>query len=1116
MQWLLCSKASSRKVSSILKTIKSNTTPIFRFQIFLAYSCLALCANLALAQSSFIAFESGPVRPVALSIDGNTLFITNIPDNRLELVDVSSDSLISLGSVPVGLEPVAIAVLDADTLFVANHLSDSVSVVKLTPRPHVSMTLLVGDEPRDLVIADPDGAGPLAPRLFIATAHRGQHRDHASIAGVPGAGSSQLTQASIPRADVWVFDTGDLGQAVGGVPLQIVELFADTPRALAVSNDGTTVYVAIHFSGNQTTIVNTGVVCNGFTLATSCTTDGISTPGGLLDGMNPGGNPGPSTNVEGIDAPEVGLIVKWNPDAGPADSDVTTGEFQDELARNWNNAVRFRLPDKDVFAIDTTSLQETAVHTGVGTTLFNMVVNPVSGALYISNTDANNAQRFEGPGIFGGSTVQGHLAKSQITVISQPEVTGSDVDARHLNKHIDYSLLPASEDVRDRSLATPLEMVVSPDGNTLYVAGFGSSAIGYFDTNELEQNTFTPNAEARIDVSGGGPAGLAINQDGSRLYALTRFDNGVSAIDTLSKTEVSHITLYNPEPSSIIIGREFLYDARTTSSNGETSCASCHIFGDTDHLAWDLGDPDDVVKFDPIPTLLGQFANIGSGSNGGADVEEFHPMKGPMTTQTLRGLSNSGAMHWRGDRSNGALGMDATDEDLSFRNFIVAFSGLVGREENIDEVSMQAFSDFQLQVFLPPNPNRMLDNSLRSAEQRGADFFDGPRLSDGLPNNSTSENLLDRTGFTCEGCHELDRAQGFFGTGTNQSFEGGSQIIKVPHLRNLYTKIGMFGMPQSPGITTTDNSFLGDQIRGYGFTHDGSIDSLLRFLSLSLFQSGVLSDDVGFTDSSQHHDMEEFLLVFDTDLAPIVGQQVTYSAVNEDFAADRVALLMQRASTSFVSKSLGGVVVEADLIAKATVDGIARGWFYQGGNSFISDQNEVYSLDELQCLSQTDGPVTFTAVPPGSGSRIGIDRDEDSVLDGLEVEYFGLTRVDTTPADVDTLSDRYLSCLALKQQRTAQSTQFDCDTGALTFAVSLEGSEIYQISMQLSNSDPVQFELTDGQGSSSVVDNMPSYSVADGLLLPVTRISCENVVSNLRLQLLQEDPIIFEVVSFDQ
>src|SRR5690606_19901038 len=57
-----------------------------------------------------------------------------------------------------------------------------------------------------------------------------------------------------------------------------------------------------------------------------------------------------------------------------------------------------------------------------------------------------------------------------------------------------------------------------------------------------------------------------------------------------------------------------------------------------------------------------------------------------MTTQTLRGLSTHGAMHWRGDRATGFFNAnphnptpeDAFDEELSFKNFIVAFDGLNG------------------------------------------------------------------------------------------------------------------------------------------------------------------------------------------------------------------------------------------------------------------------------------------------------------------------------------------------------------------------------------------------------------------------------------------------------
>ncbi len=45
-------------------------------------------APVARATSSFVEFESGQVRPLALSPDGTHLFAVDTPDNRLETFDV--------------------------------------------------------------------------------------------------------------------------------------------------------------------------------------------------------------------------------------------------------------------------------------------------------------------------------------------------------------------------------------------------------------------------------------------------------------------------------------------------------------------------------------------------------------------------------------------------------------------------------------------------------------------------------------------------------------------------------------------------------------------------------------------------------------------------------------------------------------------------------------------------------------------------------------------------------------------------------------------------------------------------------------------------------------------
>src|SRR5947209_2142937 len=55
-------------------------------------------------------FESLQTRPLALSPNRKLLFALNTPDNRLEIFKVKGRALEPIGSVEVGLEPVAIAV----------------------------------------------------------------------------------------------------------------------------------------------------------------------------------------------------------------------------------------------------------------------------------------------------------------------------------------------------------------------------------------------------------------------------------------------------------------------------------------------------------------------------------------------------------------------------------------------------------------------------------------------------------------------------------------------------------------------------------------------------------------------------------------------------------------------------------------------------------------------------------------------------------------------------------------------------------------------------------------------------------------------------------------------
>ncbi|HEU4535557.1 MAG TPA: beta-propeller fold lactonase family protein, partial [Polyangiaceae bacterium] len=480
--------------------------------------------------------------------------------------------------MPVGLEPVAVAARDDGEVWVVNHLSDSVSVVKLSAGgARVVRTLLVGDEPRDVVFAGPPGH----PRAFITAAHRGQNAPFAP----------QLTTPGVGRADVWVFDADAPGGGLGGAPLRIINLFSDTPRALAASADGQTVYAAAFVSGNRTAIVAHGQIPN--------------------TGEASGGIPLPNVNHAGAPEPDVSLIVKFD-----------GLHWVDELGRPWDDHVKFNLPDKDVFVIDaaapTPALKPggAGFFAGVGTVLFNLAVNPKNGKVYVTNTEARNDVRFEGAGVFADTTVRGRAVESRITVLD-----GQGASPRRLNKHLDEGDgSPVPGPVRALSVSQPTGLAFAPDGDTLYVAALGNDKVVVYDADALEDDSFFPDAADQVHVSGGGPTGLALDHARQRLYVLTRFDNGISIVDTAARAEVGHLTMHNPEPPSIVAGRRCLYDAALTSGRGDQACASCHIFGDKDELSWDLGDPDGDVA--DAPGIVRAALGVGHVS--------FHPMKGPM------------------------------------------------------------------------------------------------------------------------------------------------------------------------------------------------------------------------------------------------------------------------------------------------------------------------------------------------------------------------------------------------------------------------------------------------------------------------------------------------------
>jgi hypothetical protein len=101
-----------------------------------------------------------------------------------------------------------------------------------------------------------------------------------------------------------------------------------------------------------------------------------------------------------------------------------------------------------------------------------------------------------------------------------------------------------------------------------------------------------------------------------------------------------------------------------------------------------------------------------------------------------------------------------------------------------------------------------------------------------------------------------------------------------------------------------------------------------------------------------------------------VGQQTTLTKHNAAVVGPRIDLLIARAEMH-----------ECDLVAKNRWGG----FLYVGDGKFRVSRRGTPAIPDALLRATAllpKGEITYTCVPPGSGTRIGIDRDEDGVLDG--------------------------------------------------------------------------------------------------------------------------------------
>ncbi len=769
------------------------------------------------------------------------------------------------------------------------------------------------------------------------------------------AGSPERAFVSCSQANtVLVFDPADLTAAP-----QRIDIEAEDPRALAVSPDGSRVYAAIFESGNGSTILG-----GGSTMANGYPPNVVNEPGGPYGGQNPPPNDGANFEPQigaGVPTPPgVGLIVKKNP----------VGQWLDDNGGDWSSlvsgpnavlsgrAVGWDLPDRDVAVIDARTLAVTWIPS-----LMNLCmaldVRP-GGDVTVVGTDAKNEVRFE-PNLTGVF----------VRVMLGVAPTSGPSAVADLNLHLDYSVGTVQQSIRDRALGDPRGIVWNAAGDRGYVSGMGSNNVVAIDASGARVG-----AAPTIEV-GEGPTGVVLDESRGRLYVLNKFGASISVVLLATELEIERVAFHDPSPAAVRIGRKHLYDTHKSSGLGQIACASCHVDARTDRLAWDLGNPGGSVKAFDQNCL-------------GGGCQAWHPMKGPMLTQTFQDIIGKEPLHWRGDR-------------FGLEEFAQAFIGLQGASQTLTAEEMQEFEDFLATIHFPPNPFRELDNSLPTDLPLPGQFTPGRFGPEGLPmpnGNAVAglalyrpPSLLD--GVACVTCHTLPTGLGpdaaFTGVWSPLpagpfgerhlgvvSVDGSTNVsLKVPHLRNLYERTG-FEASQATSRA------------GFGMLHDGSVDSIARFLSEPVF---------GVQSLQEVADLTAFMMAFSgSDLPPgapsnpleppgvasrdahaAVGQQTTLvDAGNPDVGQlARIDALVALADTN-----------EVGLVVKATVGGTARGYAYAGGGIFQSDRAaEAVTAAALRAGAAPGAERTYTVVPKGSETRIGVDRDEDGHLDRDELDF---------------------------------------------------------------------------------------------------------------------------------
>ncbi|MEQ9495565.1 MAG: cytochrome c peroxidase [Deltaproteobacteria bacterium] len=575
------------------------------------------------------------------------------------------------------------------------------------------------------------------------------------------------------------------------------------------------------------------------------------------------------------------------------------------------------LPDEDLFFIDRAAGVARPVVRGTGTVLLaQQVVSSSTGALFLwqlnvdmNNKDANKQSR---------PAIQGEIAFNRVTrmpITLPPPATPPTAQPQHFIQLDDTNpTQPGIQYNRARSVGHPYAMHVSPTGYVL-IAGLLSDNLTILDP--------AGNFVIEWDLPDGCVPRQVMTDPSEQL--IYTYCSGLNTIDVdllgVPPTDLTSYSLgYDPTPTNIRIGRILFFDG-SFSEHNNASCATCHVEGGVDFVAWNLSEP-----------LLDE--------------------KGPMTTQSLFAVNRTGTPYWRGAQLNGLL------------DFNQAFVDLLGGTS----MTPAQFADFEAFVHSlepPPNPYenvlRVVDDTIQIPDELSA--F-GP-----IPTGSAlaGQGLFN---VGCANCHTMPVG------GRDDSMSTGVGFGEFQQNRH-FMKVGtLLSLPERGLQPPVQVKFPNNQIRdfprlGVGLAHAGNPDNIFDFLLL--FIGAGLQPTV---------DVANFLFQFDNGLAPSTRIPLKLDGSTASWIPSLIQAYQEPQAVAghselavFGETTIGGTRRVAGWVLDTSVI----------PPQYVRDDGVAQPLSFFVSQAVAGDWFVFSGVPVGTARTFAVDFDNDDLLNALEV-----------------------------------------------------------------------------------------------------------------------------------